>query len=154
MRANPSKNTGPELRLRRLLHAAGLRYRVNFASRVDGGRPVSVDIAFTRAKLAVFVDGCFWHSCPEHGSVPKANAQYWPAKLRRNVERDRETTRRLQMAGWVVTRLWEHEDPPRAASRVIALLREMPIPHRASFPLPRGRLGEIQPVAAATVDAT
>ncbi|MGC1185191.1 MAG: very short patch repair endonuclease [Candidatus Dormiibacterota bacterium] len=123
MRANPSRDTGPEVRLRRLLHAAGFRYRVNYSVRVDGSRPVSVDIAFTGVQVAVFVDGCFWHSCPEHGSVPKVNAQYWPAKLRRNAERDLETTRRLQRAGWEVARFWEHEHPAGITDRIAPLVR-------------------------------
>ncbi|MGC2207523.1 MAG: very short patch repair endonuclease [Candidatus Dormiibacterota bacterium] len=134
MRANPSRDTGPELRLRRKLHAAGLRYRVNYAIRVDDGRRTSPDIAFTRAKLAVFVDGCFWHSCPEHGSVPKTNSHYWPAKLRRNVERDQETTRRLQLAGWEVVRCWEHESPHVVAMRIAPLAkRQTQINSRPTF---------------------
>jgi DNA mismatch endonuclease (patch repair protein) len=123
MRANPSRNTGPERRLRQALHARGLRYRVNYSIRVDGGRPISVDIAFTGAKLAVFVDGCFWHSCPEHGSVPKTNRHYWPSKFRRNVERDEETTRRLRLAGWNVARFWEHQDRSEVVSRIICLVK-------------------------------
>lgn len=123
MRANRSSDTGPELRLRRLLHAAGLRYRVNYAIRVDDGRRISLDIAFTRGKLAIFVDGCFWHSCPLHGSVPKNNPNYWPAKLKRNVERDQESTRRLQLAGWEVVRCWEHESPDLVAMRIVPLAK-------------------------------
>ena len=119
MKANPSRNTRPELRLRSLLHGSGLRYRVNYSVRVDRGRPVLVDIAFTRRSLAVFVDGCFWHACPIHGSVPKANGTYWWPKLRRNAERDCETSRRLEDAGWRVLRLWGHEDPYEAAAKVV-----------------------------------
>lgn len=99
MRANPSRDTWPERRIRQLLHSARLRYRVNLSVRPDGGRPTLVDIAFTRARVAVFVDGCFWHSCPTHGTTPKANGTYWSPKLARNVERDSETTMRLELAG-------------------------------------------------------
>jgi DNA mismatch endonuclease (patch repair protein) len=82
-----------------------------------------MDMAFPRQKLAVFVDGCFWHACPVHGSVPKVNSQYWPEKLRRNVERDQETTRRLQLAGWHVVRCWEHESPDVVVIRIAALVK-------------------------------
>jgi DNA mismatch endonuclease (patch repair protein) len=84
-----------------------------------------VDIAFPRVHLAVFVDGCFWHSCPLHGSMPKANAEYWSPKLARNVERDRETTTRLGLAGWVVARFWEHESPSDLAHRTAEILEEL-----------------------------
>jgi DNA mismatch endonuclease, patch repair protein len=109
MKANPSRDTGPEVRLRSCLHECGLRYRVNYGVRVDNGRPILVDVAFTRLKLAVFVDGCFWHSCPEHGSTPKANAFYWLPKLAKTVERDAATNVRLHRAGWETLRIWEHE---------------------------------------------
>jgi DNA mismatch endonuclease (patch repair protein) len=104
-----------------ILDAKGLRYRVHYSIRVNGDRPISVDLAFTRVKLAVFVDGCFWHACPVHGSMPKANADYWPQKLRGNVDRDQLTTRRLQLAGWHVARFWEHEDLSDVATRILAL---------------------------------
>ncbi len=124
MKANPSRDTGPELRLRSLLHADGLRCRVNHSIRVDDCRPIVVDIAFTRPKLAVFVDGCFWHACPIHGTIPKANARYWSPKLQRNAERDRETVARLKLAGWRVLRVWEHDDAQDAARRVVSMLDE------------------------------
>ena len=100
------RDTGPELELRRLLWDSGMRYRVNL--RVEG---IRVDIAFPRRRLAVFVDGCFWHCCPVHGSAPKNNAGYWTNKLRENRDRDRRQTRVLEDAGWTVVRLWEHETP-------------------------------------------
>lgn len=125
MRANRGRNTGPELRLRRLLHAAGHRYRVNYPIRLDERGPILVDIAFPRVGLAVLVDGCFWHSCPLHGSRPKANAEYWTAKLARNMERDSETTTRLGLAGWVVARFWEHEPPSDLAPRISLMLEEL-----------------------------
>jgi DNA mismatch endonuclease (patch repair protein) len=144
MRANPSRDTGPELRLRSLLHANGLRYRVNLPVRADDRRPILVDVAFTKLKLAIFVDGCFWHACPLHGTVPRANPSYWPPKLRRTVERDRATSTRLERAGWAVLRFWEHEEPGRVGVQVaemVAHLRgaalrsssdQLPSPLRAS----------------------
>jgi DNA mismatch endonuclease, patch repair protein len=118
MRANRSRNTGPELRIRRLLHAAGLRFRVSHPVYPDVGRRIVIDIAFTKMMLAVFVDGCFWHSCPRHSSSPKSNVAYWAAKLERNRERDRSDTKRLEAAGWNVMRVWEHEAPDEAAKRI------------------------------------
>jgi DNA mismatch endonuclease (patch repair protein) len=122
MKANPSRNTGPELRLRSLLHASGLRYRVNYPIRADERRPIVADIAFTRVKLAVFVDGCFWHACPLHGTVPRANLGYWGPKLRRTAERDRETSARLDQSGWLVWRVWEHQEPREVLAQITAIL--------------------------------
>lgn len=122
MRANVSKDTRPEMRLRSALHRAGARYRVHLAIRVDAGRPVSVDVAFVRRRVAVFVDGCFWHACPEHGTMPAANRAYWERKLRRNRERDLETADRLSRAGWLAIRVWEHEDATIASKRILAAL--------------------------------
>ena len=112
------RNNTPELLLRRELHAMGLRYRVHLA--VPGNRRRSIDIAFTRARLAVFVDGCFWHACPDHGTSPRTNSDWWQWKLERNVARDRDTDHLLAAAGWTVLRIWEHEDPNAAATRVRA----------------------------------
>jgi DNA mismatch endonuclease (patch repair protein) len=120
MQANRRRDTGPELALRRALFALGYRYRVDYRALPQLRR--RVDIAFTKDKLAIFVDGCFWHSCPEHGSVPKSNTDYWFPKLKRNVERDRETDRALADQGWRVIRIWEHDDPGRAASRIARML--------------------------------
>jgi DNA mismatch endonuclease (patch repair protein) len=120
MRANPSRDTGPERRLRSELHTRGRRFRVNLPVRVDEGRPVNADIVFTRARIAVFVDGCFWHGCPEHGSAPRGNADYWSAKFRATQLRDRETRIRLEHAGWHVLRLWEHVPLMTAADLVEA----------------------------------
>ncbi len=114
-------DTEPELALRRLLHAAGLRFRVGL--KVPGMPRRTIDVAFTRAKVAVFVDGCFWHSCPQHATKPAANDAWWAQKLARNVERDAETTASLQAAGWQVVRVWEHEAPEDAALRLTELLR-------------------------------
>lgn len=110
------RDTKPELELRRELWARGLRYRVD--RRVLPGLRRKADVVFVGRRVAVFVDGCFWHRCPEHATHPKANAEFWDAKLTRNVERDRETDRRLEDAGWSVVRVWEHEDPRAAADRV------------------------------------
>lgn len=99
----------------------GLRYRVD-ASPLAGIRR-RADVLFVQARVAVFVDGCFWHCCPVHATWPKANAGWWRAKLRGNVERDRDTNARLRAAGWFVIRIWEHEDPAVAAIRVVRALR-------------------------------
>ncbi len=116
-----SRDTGPEMAIRRILHARGLRYRVDMPIPVEP-KCSRADIVFTRARLAVYVDGCFWHRCPEHGTSPKANAEWWQAKLDRNVRRDRQTDRTLTDADWRVIRIWEHEDPSEAAERIIAAL--------------------------------
>jgi DNA mismatch endonuclease (patch repair protein) len=107
MRANRSRDTGPELRLRRALHAAGHRYRVNMMLSVPGRR-VRPDIVFTRHNLAVFIDGCYWHRCPEHGRMPTDPTGYWSAKLQRNVIRDQAVNETLAASGWRVLRIWEH----------------------------------------------
>lgn len=117
MRRNPRRDSGPELALRRALHRRGLRYRVDMPIKT-GSRTVRPDIVFSRARLAVFVDGCFWHCCPEHGNVPKANPAYWRPKLARNVERDRIVDAELSATNWRVMRAWEHEDPGLVADRV------------------------------------
>jgi DNA mismatch endonuclease (patch repair protein) len=107
MRSNRRADTKPELALRAALHAMGYRYRKDF--RLDLPlRRVRPDIAFTSRKVAVFVDGCFWHACPDHGSKPKNNDWYWSPKLARNVERDHAADEALTQAGWTVVRLWEH----------------------------------------------
>jgi len=116
MRANKSRDTKPELAVRRHLHAMGLRYRVSFRPEPQLRR--SADIVFPRLHVAVFIDGCYWHACPEHGTVSRANATYWSDKLARNVARDADTTTRLQKAGWTVLRFWEHEDPARVAASI------------------------------------
>lgn len=106
--------------LRRLLHARGLRYRVHVRP-VQGVR-AEIDIAFGPARVAVLVDGCFWHGCPLHATWPKTNAEWWRAKIERNRERDRENDRVLQDAGWLVLRVWEHEPAADAAARVHRLV--------------------------------
>ena len=116
MQATGRRNTAPELALRRELHARGLRYRVEVTLTELPRR--RMDIVFTRAKLVVLVDGCFWHGCPEHGTVARANAAYWTDKISTNRARDRDTDARLTAAGWTVLRVWEHEVPSVAADRV------------------------------------
>lgn len=109
-------DTGPELALRRELHRRGLRFRLH--RKVDFDRRRSIDIAFPTEKVAVFVDGCFWHYCPRHAVLPKNNAAFWRAKLEANRTRDRDTSDSLEEIGWKVIRVWEHEDPANAANRV------------------------------------
>lgn len=113
MRRMPRRDTGPEMKLRRELHRRGLRFRVNFP-----GLPGRPDIVLTRAKIAVFVDGCFWHSCPVHGSLPRNNREWWQAKLARNVERDREKDRALGELGWTPLHYWEHDDVDEVADEI------------------------------------
>ena len=122
MRANRRTDTKPELALRRALHRLGYRYRKDYRLDLDSGRRVRPDIAFTARKVAVFVDGCFWHACPEHGSKPRANEWYWSPKLIRNVERDRVNDAALILAGWIVVRLWEHVPLDEAVTTVITTL--------------------------------
>jgi len=122
MRANRRTDTKPELALRRALHSRGYRYRKDYRLDLDGGKRVRPDIAFTARRVAVFVDGCFWHSCPQHGSKPAVNVGYWDPKLRRNVERDRAADIALAAAGWEVVRIWEHESLEDAVTAVLAAL--------------------------------
>ncbi|MBA2297818.1 MAG: very short patch repair endonuclease, partial [Actinobacteria bacterium] len=108
-RANGRVDTKPEVLIRSAVHRRGLRYRKDLLVRVEGLR-VRPDLVFTRQKVAVFIDGCFWHRCPEHGTDPKRNVQYWKPKLQANVERDQRVTDALSASGWTVVRVWEHED--------------------------------------------
>jgi len=110
------RDTRPEIELRSALHRLGLRFRVDRAA-LPGLRR-RADVLFPRARVAVFTDGCFWHSCPEHGTWPKANAEWWRRKLEANRARDADTDARLREAGWEVVRLWEHEDMAAAARAV------------------------------------
>lgn len=121
MRANRQKDTGPELAIRSELHRRGLRYRVHVQP-VPGLR-CNADVVFGGARIAVFVDGCWWHGCPEHRSLPKANRDWWDAKIQRTVERDRRNDAALAEAGWLAIRIWEHEQPSTAARRIEAELK-------------------------------
>jgi DNA mismatch endonuclease (patch repair protein) len=118
MRGNRRRDTLPELAVRRAVHALGLRYRVDARPLPDLNR--RADLVFTRAKVAVFVDGCYWHGCPEHGTVAQTNADYWERKIRRNRERDQETDILLADHGWMSLRIWEHEQVVVAAERIRA----------------------------------
>jgi DNA mismatch endonuclease, patch repair protein len=116
------RDTAPELELRSELHRRGLRYRVD--RRPLKGIPSRADLVFGPAKVAVYVDGCFWHSCPEHGTMPRSNEAFWQQKLSRNQERDAATNAALAEQGWTVVRVWEHEEIEPAANRVEAAVRE------------------------------
>lgn len=120
-RANRGRDTSPEVRLRRALHRRGLRFRLN--RRVEPDLRATVDIVFGPARVAVLVDGCFWHRCPEHSTLPKANREWWETKLAANVERDRRTDAALAERGWRVLRVWEHEDAESAADEIAAVVR-------------------------------
>ncbi len=121
MRGNRCVDTGPEVALRSALHGMGLRFHKD--RRVHAGEVrVKVDIVFPTYRVAVFVDGCFWHSCPEHGRVPARNPGYWPTKLARNRERDRRVNTALRREGWTVLRLWEHVAVEEAVQHVLAAL--------------------------------
>ncbi len=123
MHGNRARDTKPELLVRSALHASGLRFRVDYrpstTSRSRG------DVVFTRLRLVVFVDGCFWHSCPAHATTPSSNVDYWGPKLARNRERDAEATALLQSEGWTVLRFWEHEAPEAVASVVTRRARRL-----------------------------
>lgn len=123
MQANRRTNTKPEVALRSALHRLGYRYRKDLLLRLDDGVRVRPDIVFTARKVAVFVDGCFWHACPDHGRQPTVNEWYWTPKLARNVERDRKVTSALMAAGWDVVRVWEHESLTAAIDAVTAAVK-------------------------------
>ncbi|WP_374228700.1 very short patch repair endonuclease [Pseudonocardia sp. ICBG162] len=126
MSAQARTGTSPEMALRRELHRRGRRFRVEFRFDIDGLRRRRADLVFTRRRVAVFVDGCFWHRCPRHATSPKSNGSWWAAKLATNVARDADTDTRLRGAGWTVVRVWEHEDPVAAADRVETCLDTVP----------------------------
>lgn len=121
MESQRRRDTRPELSLRRELHARGLRYRLDRSPLV--GMRSRADIVFGPSKVAVFVDGCFWHRCPLHGTVPKNNRDWWIEKLGKNVARDERIDGELRAAGWLPVRIWEHEDPLTAAAHVEELVR-------------------------------
>jgi DNA mismatch endonuclease (patch repair protein) len=117
MQGNKRVDTAPEINLRRALHASGLRFRKDFVVRVADAK-AKADIVFTRRRLVVFIDGCFWHGCPAHCRMPTRNRDYWEAKIGRNRERDEHVTAALTAAGWQVVRIWEHEPVEQATARV------------------------------------
>jgi DNA mismatch endonuclease, patch repair protein len=123
MRANRRRDSGPERALRSALHRAGLRFRVDHPIRTPGRRPIRPDVVFTGRHVAVFVDGCFWHGCPIHGTQPATNHVYWTEKIKANRDRDRSTTTALEENGWTVLRFWEHDDPQIATELVLEAIR-------------------------------
>jgi DNA mismatch endonuclease (patch repair protein) len=118
MQAQPRRETKCEMAVRKAVHALGLRYRVHQRPEPDLRR--EADLVFRRDKVAVFVDGCFWHGCPEHHKPPTTHYHWWLVKVEKNHARDEETDRVLTERGWLVVRIWEHEDPAEAAQRVRA----------------------------------
>lgn len=118
MRGNRRRDTLPEMKVRRIVHKAGLRYRVDFPP-LSEYRRMRADLVFTRLKIAVFVDGCFWHGCAEHYKRSKTNVDYWEEKIRSNQARDKRTDQLLEKEGWMVLRFWAHEDPYEVAECVI-----------------------------------
>lgn len=114
----PSRDSTPEVLLRRALHRRGVRFRLH--RRGLPGRP---DLVLVRSRLAVFVDGCFWHACPQHGVLPKSNGEFWREKLEANVARDRRNDRELAELGWRAVRVWEHDDPECVAEELAVLWR-------------------------------
>ncbi len=124
MQGNRSRDTAPELAVRRLVHAMGLRYRVD--TRPLPALRRKADLVFTRRRVAVFIDGCFWHGCSQHHRQPSANADYWTAKVARNRARDAATDEALTAAGWTVLRFWAHEPPAEVAEAVRAAVTGPP----------------------------
>jgi DNA mismatch endonuclease, patch repair protein len=123
MQGNRRRDTAPELAVRRLLHAAGCRYRVDVPPLTGLRR--RADVVFTKQKLAVFIDGCYWHGCPSHGTTPATNTEYWSSKVAANRRRDQDTNDRLGAAGWCVARYWEHEPAETVAADIMRRLRNM-----------------------------
>lgn len=125
MRANRRRDTGPEMAVRRAVHALGLRFRVDYPIRVPGHRVIRPDLVFTRKRVAVFIDGCFWHGCPEHATSPKTRAKFWAEKIAANRERDARQRAALTSDGWKVVRIWEHQAPGDAAAEIAFVLRSI-----------------------------
>lgn len=125
-----SRDTGIEIAIRKALYAQGLRYRIHRRPVKD--IPRVADIVFSSARVAVFVDGCFWHGCPEHGTWPKSNADFWRNKIETNQRRDADTDRRLLNAGWVSVRIWEHETIKAAVARICETVASRRGSHRNS----------------------
>lgn len=124
MLANRRRDTKPEVAVRRLLHARGIRFRIDYPIGTRE-RSIRVDIVLPRAKLAIFIDGCFWHGCPEHARPTKSNTLWWADKIAANKKRDKGTAADLKRAGWIVLRFWEHESPEQVAHVVIETLRAL-----------------------------
>ncbi|WBQ07815.1 very short patch repair endonuclease [Kribbella sp. CA-293567] len=126
MSRQKSRNTGTEVALRRALHALGMRYRIH--RRPVRGVRREADVVFGPARVAVFVDGCFWHGCPLHATWPKNNAEFWKTKIEANRRRDADTNSRLLAAGWLSLRVWEHESVESAAARIRSVVDERRAP--------------------------
>jgi DNA mismatch endonuclease (patch repair protein) len=124
MRGNKARDTRPELALRSALHRQGLRFRCDREIRMDDVR-VRPDVVFVARRVAIFLDGCYWHRCPQHGTAPRTNAGYWTEKLDRNVARDRRVDAALDAAGWRVVRIWEHESVVDAVDAVLQALKDV-----------------------------
>lgn len=139
MQANKGHDSQLELRIRRALHRTGLRYRVNY--RVPGMQRRTIDIAFPAQRLAIFVDGCYWHGCRLHRTIPLTNGDFWRDKITKNGMRDLETSRHLEQIGWRPMRFWEHEETADVASAIVAAIAEART--RASFGLPARRTGSV-----------
>ena len=121
MEAQGQRDTDAELKIRSILHRMGFRYRVDHGPLREVRR--KADLAFIGPRVAVFVDGCFWHGCPIHGTWPKANAEFWRTKIEANRRRDADTDQRLQEAGWKVIRIWQHDNPEEATRKIARLVR-------------------------------
>jgi DNA mismatch endonuclease (patch repair protein) len=122
MQANRRRDTRPEVAIRSMLHARGLRFRIDRPIPVRQGRPIRPDLVFSASRVAVFVDGCFWHGCPVHGTSPKTNADYWLSKIAENRRRDARNSASLEAEGWIVIRAWAHEPPQDVVTRVAAAI--------------------------------
>ena len=120
MQAAKPRDTAPEKALRSELHKRGLRYRIDVKPIKELNR--RADIVFRSAKVAIFVDGCFWHGCPIHGTQAKANAKFWKNKIKQNQIRDEDTSKRLKKAGWRVIRVWEHENPEKVSEKIYNII--------------------------------
>lgn len=127
MQGNRRRDTAPEIAVRRLLHAAGMRYRVDVQPLPELRR--RADVVFRRQRVAVFIDGCYWHGCPEHGTTPRTNPEYWSAKVAANRARDADTDVRLSDAGWLAARYWEHVSPEDVAAEIIEEVRRRQTDH-------------------------
>lgn len=121
MQSAKPRDTAPEKAVRFALHRKGLRYRIDIRPIKEFNR--RADIVFRSVKVAIFVDGCFWHGCPKHGTQAKANAEFWKTKIRQNQERDIGTSEYLKKAGWKVIRIWEHQDPNKASKKIYKIVR-------------------------------
>lgn len=129
MRLQRRRDTDAELQVRKRLHAAGVRYRVDVRPEKD--LRIRGDIVWRGLRIIVFIDGCYWHGCPDHATRPKANADWWACKLDGNVARDRRADRELTARGWTVLRYWEHEHPAEVAVAIKTIVDRHKVVHRA-----------------------